>query len=132
MKQHITEEQWNELSQKQKTIVCDWYDDELEQCLHVNRWPPTIGEMITFLEPTLLYINKLRAEDGRFIFDVGVIGSGWQGPELCDLLWSACKDYLNTLQTHRTWGLVSSKLSSSPTHNYIPKDFKGIIRSNGV
>lgn len=81
MKQHITKEQWNELSEKEKLnfVYC-----------------PSIGEMIEFLgQEDSHYIDDFAskvcwyADENR---QWGVAIGWWcETDELCDALWEACK-----------------------------------------
>lgn len=116
MKQHITIEQWNELTKQAQEELKSWYvkrDDEMEGHLEyiifgVLAVPLlSIGQMIEFLDE---YFSKKQYD-----FDIRIhsAGSAWKYPgqrltdlnppikyeiedevEICDALWEAVKEVL--------------------------------------
>lgn len=113
MKQRITEEQFNELSTKEKDVWLNWMYDhkytirelyplfhsylEVEQNL-IDGFP-SIGQMIEFLEE-----SKVFEEDDCLVnfFSSSTFGIkiGWydisnEKVEFCDVLWKVVKQILN-------------------------------------
>ena len=117
MKQHITTKQLDELSEKGKKKLRKWWKPKEEEYI-AHAWDGiqdlpllSIGQMIEFLD------------DERYFDEVNIIQKypyirrpkhggkwsvkntwGWDGPEgekyqieLCDALWSACKEILDDL-----------------------------------
>lgn len=99
MKQHITIEQYNELSDGEKNLLSYWVVDHPNGCCapHITEIYDgdallNIGQMIEFLDE--------RYEN----FDLATGGSGWMvyykkgvyetQEELCDALWEAVKEVL--------------------------------------
>ncbi len=82
MKQHITLEQWDELTHEQK--------DKLDEYGCRHDWKMSIGQMIEFLGDDLKFIRL-----GDPVHVELRNGHGWGRVELCDALWSACKRVLN-------------------------------------
>ncbi len=101
MKQRITEEQYNELNDKQKYT---WYKAMLDAGHHmiVPNYDdgmlmlegfPSIGEMIEFLDINIIYLENEAGYWGvkttEDLQDIEPV------PELCDALWEAVKEVLN-------------------------------------
>ena len=82
MKQHIIEEQWDELTGKQKEAFGE-LDTEIAQNHGIYVVHPSIGRMIEFLGDDFVWV--VINPDG-----MGIIKSD----ELCDALWSAVKEKL--------------------------------------
>lgn len=91
MKQHITEEQWNELSKKGKQKLVVWaldheyigwenqcHDDECN-CAYITDPLLSIGQMIEFLHRDPYFVE---------LEDIPITET------YCDDLWKACKEIL--------------------------------------
>ena len=96
MKQHITKEQWQELSERQKHAYCKPLDltwkEEYPLCS-----PPNIGQMIEFLGDEIMELAR-NPIDGSFIVACQYCrkeGLKFPTGELCDALWEAVKLKLN-------------------------------------
>ena len=93
MKQHITKEQWDlETTPEQKYT---WNDSMVSPNPSLGSAAyPNIGQMIEFLGD-VIKMSKNDTEDGMAWF---ILGESWRSSgefELCDALWSACKQKLN-------------------------------------
>jgi len=108
MKQHITKEQWDELSDKEKDVFKENVDEyRYVEKENKNATPavkifnrvilseelPTIGQMIEFLGDDFIGITNFRSEKN---IEVNIDGSKYKKPlivkkELVDALWEACK-----------------------------------------
>lgn len=100
MKQSITLTQWNELGGKEKEKLFEWskncksYQEEISE----GDYDPyvvilNIGQMIEFLDE-----QKLGCEDERYEIwrvDTNNLMILWKG-ELCDILWEAVKEVLDS------------------------------------
>lgn len=86
MKQEITNDQWDELTQKQKTIFCDFIQETLER---VQVYNPNIGHMIAFLGNDWLegYVLSFKG--------IVVIPDCLDPDYLCDFLWEKVKQKLS-------------------------------------
>ena len=118
MKKHITVEQFDELGNKQRQLLRDWWrpqpgdhayfegmykvmieaDSPFVGTSGVKYYPIlSIGQMIEFLMETNSYIQDSYIDDSYKNTiagsDYGVLGIGWDG-ELCDALWKAVKEEL--------------------------------------
>jgi len=118
MKQTITVEQFDELGNKQKQALRDWWkprpgdhayfdgrykvmieaDSPFVGTFDVNYYPIlSIGQMIEFLMETNNYIQDSYIDDSYKnkiqVGDYGVLGIGWDG-EICDTLWKTVKEVL--------------------------------------
>ena len=125
IKQHITEEQLNELDFEAKGLLFRFFFPKLvnKQDYFGSKWMVydinneylTIGRLIEFLDE---YFSKEKRD-----FDIKIhsAGTGWHKPgerlvdipsiitseiedevELCDALWEACKQVLNKHADKRT------------------------------
>ena len=97
MKQHITKEQFDELTNKQKNVL---YLFVGERSLRVKKGEaspylgmPNIGTMIEFLGEQCWSILRLKTELWS-IHDNGGL-KYFREKELCDALWEAVKNKLN-------------------------------------
>lgn len=90
MKQHITDKQYQELSDKIKIIWLAWAKDKGYGVL-VN---PSIGQMIEFLDEhghlELQRKDGLEENYWYVLFEQSLIDKN----EVCDALWEAVKDIL--------------------------------------
>ena len=89
MKQHITKEQWDELTKKQKNVLDDYGCKE--------DWRMNIGQMIWFLGDDLESIFNNRSSK-KYRVVVSIIESGklkefetFTNKELVSALWQAVK-----------------------------------------
>jgi len=109
MKQHISEDQLNELSEDGKLKLSQWLQDKKYVSYSINEWGPgqevkrnmpNIGQLIEFLEESG-WFNI----DGSYQYHIHVDYDGWhvrkEGSdacyaegELCDSLWQAVKKVL--------------------------------------
>jgi hypothetical protein len=102
MKQHITPDQLNELSEKGKRRLIQWYnlkkiDDLKNKTGDAPKTPLlSIGQMIEFLEETTKYQLHIlrRTVDWKIIHGKQQYGKVLGG-ELCDALWEAVKEVLD-------------------------------------
>ena len=94
MKQHITIEQLNELNDTQRIKLIEWCSklpNEPRPLWHMGMAQLNIGQMIEFLDE----------KDKQFIICKEIPGvgkwivQGYDDYEVCDALWSACKEVLN-------------------------------------
>jgi len=98
MKQHITEEQLNELSEKGMERLLNWlnrhypFDINNSKEIAIAEQGLSIGQMIEFLEENddSIYVDS----DGQKYNDKIAYVSGIRGATLCDDLWEAVKDVL--------------------------------------
>lgn len=91
MKQHITEEQYFELSQDDRNKLDDWYVKTYfeEGRFYTDVFPYlTIGEMIEFLEHNKKSIGCFKRTDEGSIVKYN------NRKEICDNLWEAVKEVL--------------------------------------
>lgn len=102
MKQTITQKQCNELSERGKKIMKSWLEKKnyfMVRILGVPKYEINIGIMIEFLDE---YGKDKQGADKYFPIErdklkwnLGYqIGFGESDKELCDALWSACKEVL--------------------------------------
>ena len=106
MKQHITKEQLNELNEKQREKLLEWYDnlEGDEKCIscgiYLTNQPPllSISQMIEFLdEREYRKIWDMQRKDHNGMdhyWMVGVNEGLYNKDELCDALWEAVKSVL--------------------------------------
>ena len=99
MKQNITPEQWDEITDKQKKKLDNYGDEELYL---------TIGQMIEFLSEEQdngsKKITWLMLSKGEHQWYLGTFGNPLEDiegffidtPELCNALWEAVKEVLKT------------------------------------
>jgi len=87
MRLTITQEQWEELSQEQKTAWCDEYE-ELHENPYLDHMSPNIGQMIEFLGEDFAVVSAA-------MISWQSAGKEWGDDFLCDALWTACKNKLN-------------------------------------
>lgn len=120
MKQHITEEQFNELSDEQQKVLFDfigkrWFPNSFEQHRTSNIWiwcrSLHIGDMLEFLDENggekYIRISVARApaviEGFPRKWIVGQYDDGFHHAvmleELCDALWEIVKEILNGKHT---------------------------------
>ena len=88
MKQHITQKQWDEISNVQKDMIWNREEDGLAH----NLKEPNIGQMIEFLgeKHTLTMIQDFNTGEIKYMNNVE-----WErDEELCDTLWEAVKKKL--------------------------------------
>jgi len=85
MKQHITKEQWEELSDKQKEKFCNWELESKTIGKTSESKYPNIGQMIYFLGDD--WFNYMLNKEGRGYFNFNC----WA---LCDALWNGVKEKL--------------------------------------
>jgi len=85
MRQHITLEQWDELTHKQKNMLDDF------GCKH--DWRMNIGQMIEFLGEDLVKPTGNCSDPGCCWGDESRIDFSFSG-ELIDALWEAVKNKL--------------------------------------
>lgn len=105
MKQHITKEQWDELSEAQKQRIYDF--SKLNEWHLLGVHPdgvktfltfmlPNIGQMIEFLcdniDDSMTFMGDEKYQQNYIYDDFSL---GYNG-ELCDSLWEAVKKVLNT------------------------------------
>ena len=118
MKQYITPEQLNQLSDRGKERLVKWIESKLEPPIpgsayigptssdHQICYFMTIGQMIEFLDENTDNFELRSGRMGKsYLIDVpdgSVIWHGWAGDTeiedefvLCDALWEACKEVLN-------------------------------------
>jgi hypothetical protein len=97
VKQHITEEQFNELSFHASNMLADWMGKHKYKNVF-----PTIGQMIEFLDE---HLERHGYIDQYHDHNIVVGEAGWNGDvsigwndyeELCDALWEAVKEVLNS------------------------------------
>ena len=93
MKQYITKQQWNELTEKQLESFCVSLN-HLQETEHENFEYPSIGRMIEFLGEGLHRID-LDDETVSLNYDECSGDSGFETQELADSLWEAVKFKLN-------------------------------------
>ena len=89
MKQTITKEQWDELSDKEKKKVLKHFSllkDKWIGFYMSDGMDLTIGKMIEFLEDDLYHIDNYNEWNLETAF-----GGGLTNKELIDALWEACK-----------------------------------------
>ena len=108
MKQHITKEQWDELSDEQKKV---WYGKVLpyaipEYCLGIQEAIlPSIGQMVEFLgdscqaeKEEYYFAPKIDTcyHNGKYNYNTNndEVVINWEG-ELADALWEVVKEKLN-------------------------------------
>jgi len=90
MKQHITKKQWNELSQENKTKICDWFEKVKEEVLTMDRKNMSIGEMIEFLGDDLYIISRSYVG-----WEIRLVETrNFLKEELVDALWEDVKNKL--------------------------------------
>lgn len=106
MKQWITEDQFNELADEQKTVWLDWIKERgytFAKIYPESRtfgWMtlnfPSIGEMIEFLADNHKQYDGItyKDDDGKLYIEPRYI-NGWKIETLCDELWEAVKEILN-------------------------------------
>jgi hypothetical protein len=105
MKQHITEDQLNELSDEGKIKLNEWYNKKPHEYLIVGicadgttnktyQQPPllTIGQMIEFLDGNFINFWRGKRDDWLIIIDDD---KHIVKKELVDALWDAVKEVLN-------------------------------------
>lgn len=109
MKQRTTEQQWNELDSKGQLVLAKKFGDGIEkpefyidnECVYIGL---TIGEMIEFLQEfsknDANYIDSYFDHQihwgGESGYDTS-LSIGWSAyNELCDALWEAVKEVLNS------------------------------------
>jgi hypothetical protein len=112
MKQNITTEQLNELSQdaKEKLYIAlfpDMIEDEnrkivgFRQIIDINPEYLDIGRLIEFLDENIVNSNidicQHKPYDDGWFWSVTtkIENKDTESPELCDALWEACKEILN-------------------------------------
>ena len=102
MKQHITREQWEELSDKEKKILVKYFGKSLirmiglkdtieyfnDECRKI-----TIGKLIEFLEDDIYTFSKLsnKWDDNIKGWELCLNGPTFEEDELADALWEAVK-----------------------------------------
>ena len=105
MRQHISIEQWNELSEKGKETLKKWgkkygLDEICGECHYGNEWwgnkinPLSIGQLIEFLDE-----NNILAVDENALLLLPVVRDNSKGglrENICDALWEAVKEILET------------------------------------
>lgn len=116
MRQHITEEQLNELSDSANKKLRLWVYKKTYEPPEVSNDESmllSIGQMIEFLDEkrkTILFITKLECGHDNFVWSTGsmsCMGNHTQdkteskrlheaGKELCDALWEAVKEVLQS------------------------------------
>jgi len=98
MKQHITKEQWDELSDEEKVLFLDVIVPNFRE-LHKSEYlHPSIGQLIEFLGDDLDEISILSEDNLYFIttnYVVGKMYKSFEREELIDALWEAVKYKLN-------------------------------------
>ena len=88
MKQHITPGDLNRLSEESNQILREWWEGR-EYFKYKYEPLLSIGQMIEFLGTQwMTKIVHASARNGH-LYDINDI------EELCDALWSACKEVLN-------------------------------------
>jgi hypothetical protein len=107
MKQHITEDQLNQLSDKNKKKLIEWiydhdYEDNLiwyeqtcgeDNCCSESRINPlSIGQMIEFMDGNFINFWRGKRDDWLIIIDDD---KHIVKKELVDALWDAVKEVLN-------------------------------------
>lgn len=94
MKQHITREQWQELTPDQY--------QKFTELFPVNGEYPTIGQMIEFLHggenDLVVVVGKEIKKVNLDKVTVPVLRATGEDAEIADLLWDACKIKLNLLK----------------------------------
>jgi hypothetical protein len=91
MKQHITSDQWKEISEKQRDIMIDeWIFNHPLEVFSL----PTIGQMIEFLDEHNEFFALEKLTVFSFVLNDGENG-GIVNKEPCDALWEAVKEVLN-------------------------------------
>lgn len=101
MKQHITSEQKNELSDKQRKILEDWTFDNIIRTQKSFIPLLSIGQMIEFLDEgvsreRLIIVSHFDSDHGMS-YRIICYGKEHEREELCDALWEATKQQLDTL-----------------------------------
>lgn len=98
MKQHITKEQWNEITFEQQMCYFEVIGSKNRS---VITFLPNIGRMIQFLGKKKggyiddSYESTVFGAIGKTYID-GFVDIGWVGKdELCDALWECVKNKLN-------------------------------------
>lgn len=93
MKQHITVEQLNDLSEKQLRNYLKWIDEKYYRSSGVwNENLISIGQMIEFL-----YQNEtvvIESEDRESPHMGWIVNKKYRAVELCDALWQFVKEVL--------------------------------------
>lgn len=94
MKQHITEEQLDELSSKKRNVLHKVWRNNGQVVNLLNHTDINIGTMIEFLGDEIKCLE--------FEVDMWFLNSDYEGiksneRELCDTLWQAVKEVLETL-----------------------------------
>lgn len=102
MKQHITKEQWDELTFIQKAHFLGipknepkweerWSEEDLEKSMRTRHYP-SVGQMIEFLGINLFEITHLpEGWEVRIVIDGNVPDVGECSKSICDALWEAVK-----------------------------------------
>ena len=102
MKQHITPEQLNELSEKGRKKLWAWCKEkgylgiiDHSRPLEYYMKPFSIGQMVEFLVDQFEGVKIEWTDSNACIVKVpGVIGVGGNREGLCDALWEAVKEVL--------------------------------------
>ena len=90
MKQHITKEQWDELSDKQKALFWNKENDSWNKVV-LKEELPNIGQMIEFLDDDLEEIANYGIIWHVSIESEPLEPEIFEGKELVDALWEAVK-----------------------------------------
>lgn len=91
MKQHITIEQLNELTENQKQKLYDWNHNRYSHFGRVDYCLLSIGQMIEFLDKD---ISLMRTTSGHWHIGEYEENSMSVNLELCDVLWEVVKEIL--------------------------------------
>lgn len=89
MKQFISKEQWDELTDEQKNIWCDSYE-ETNELPYKKHQLPNVGQMINFIGNNWWCLESpAGVHFGGYEIDLPT------NDKLCDALWQACKHKMN-------------------------------------
>ena len=104
MKQHLTFEQWNEITDQEHAIflkvIGELKDDRISSVGLVLPFP-TIGQLIQFIDVHMLFVRGwwhlecAGDKEGWRVQAKNVEFSEYGKDELIDVLWEAVKDILN-------------------------------------
>lgn len=93
MKQNITKDQLNELSEKGKEKIRGWQMEPYKGTWYEGELSPllSIGQMIEFLGDFCIDVDL---SNGKLNGTGYITEAREDGMELCDALWEACKEVL--------------------------------------
>lgn len=98
MKQHITKEQLDELNDKEKEKLRNWWFEHIQRTIRQD-FPTllSIGQMIEFLDDNKMWLTIERLNDGWGLFEDP--RGRYDHVELCDALFEVVKEVLEDEKT---------------------------------